>query len=112
MHPEEARASLVSLAKKIFPKLDRPDALFVMGGDTLQLCCDVLGAQQLAVRGLMAPGIPVSEFHEGDWKGLTVVSKSGAFGPAEALCDVLAIAGAGNDATPPLVRPRQKVPNH
>ena len=112
MHPEEARASLVSLAKKIFPKLDRPDALFVMGGDTLQLCCDVLGAQQLAVRGLMAPGIPVSEFHEGDWKGLTVVSKSGAFGPAEALCDVLAIAGAGNDTTPPLVRPRQKVPNH
>jgi uncharacterized protein YgbK (DUF1537 family) len=112
MHPEEARASFANLAKKILPKLDRPDALLVMGGDTLQLCCDVLGARELTVRGLLVTGIPVSEFHDGDWKGLTVVSKSGAFGPAETLCDVLAMAGAGTDAPSPLARPKQKVSKH
>jgi len=112
MHPGEARASFAGLAKKIFPKLDQPDALLVMGGDTLQLCCDVLGARELTVRGLLVPGIPVSEFHDGDWKGLTVVSKSGAFGRAETLCDVLAMAEAGTDVPPPLARPKQKVSNH
>jgi D-threonate/D-erythronate kinase len=111
MYPEEARASFATLAKKILPKLDRPDVLFVMGGDTLQLCCDVLGARELTVRGLLVPGIPVSEFHDGDWKGLTVVSKSGAFGPAETLCDVLAMADAGADVPSPLARPKQKVSN-
>lgn len=112
MHPEEARASFANLAKKILPKLDRPDALLVMGGDTLQLCCDVLGTRELTVRGLLVTGIPVSEFHDGDWKGLTVVSKSGAFGLAETLCDVLAMADAGTDAPSPLARPKQKVSKH
>lgn len=112
MHPEEARAGFAMLVKKILPGLDRPDALFVMGGDTLQLCCDVLGAWQLTVRSLLAPGIPMSEFHDGYWKGLTVISKSGAFGPAETLCDILAMAQAGTDVPSPLTRSKQKVSHH
>ena len=112
MLPEEARASFTTLAKKILPELDRPDVLFVMGGDTLQLSCDVLGARELTVRGLLLPGIPVSEFRDGDWKGLTVVSKSGAFGPAQTLCDVLAMAEGGIDAPSPLARPKQKGSMH
>lgn len=116
MLPQDARAMLGAVAKTILPKLDRPDALFVMGGDTLRLCCDALGAHRLAVRGLLVPGIPVSEFVDGEWAGVTVISKSGALGTAETLSDILAMIGAGRTAAghehSPQMRPRQKVPNH
>ena len=111
MDPEAARVMLGVVAKDMFPKLDRPDALFVMGGDTLQICCEALGAHRLSVRGLLAPGIAVSEFSDGDWAGLTVISKSGAFGTAQTLCDIVAIAGADH-AGSRQIRPRQKVPHH
>ncbi len=107
MDPEAARVELGAIAKIMLPKLDRPDALFVMGGDTLQICCEALGAHRLSVRGLLAPGIAVSQFADGTWAGLTVISKSGAFGSAQTLCDIVAMAGEGQS-----IRSRQKVPHH
>ena len=113
MRPEDARAAFADVAKGILSRLERPDALFVMGGDTLSLCCDALGSYQLNVRGLLAHGIPVSEFHDEDWAGLTVVSKSGAFGAVDTLSDIVANALSIRPATrSPQNRPMQKVPSH
>jgi uncharacterized protein YgbK (DUF1537 family) len=112
---QDARATFADVARGILPRLDRPDAMFVMGGDTLSLCCEGLGSHRLNVRGLLAPGIPVSEFHDGDWAGLTVISKSGAFGAADTLSDIVANAGRGHSASMAGSlhnRPSQKVPSH
>ena len=110
----EAQSMLDGIISSILPKLVRPDALFVMGGETLQLCCDRLGAHQLSVRGLLVPGIPVSEFHDGEWAGLTVVSKSGAFGTVQTLCDIVGSAGGKGTATKSssIIRSGQKVSSH
>jgi D-threonate/D-erythronate kinase len=115
MAPDDARVMLGRAAQDILRKLDRPDALLVMGGDTLQMCCEALGAHRLSVRGLLAPGIAVSEFSDGEWASLTVISKSGAFGAADTLSDIVAKASgerAASDAGSPQNRPRQKVPSH
>lgn len=115
MTPEDARTMLGRVAHDILRKLDRPDALFVMGGDTLQICCEALDAHRLSVRGLLAPGIAVSEFSDGEWAGLTVISKSGAFGTADTLSDIIAKAGgerAASNAASPQNPPRKKVPSH
>jgi uncharacterized protein YgbK (DUF1537 family) len=97
----------------LFPKLDLPDALIVMGGDTLAICCGALGAKSLTVRGLLARGIPVSEFTDGAWAGTTIISKSGAFGAENTLTRIMEMTGAiGDDATSPHRHLRQKVSRH
>jgi D-threonate/D-erythronate kinase len=63
----------------------RPATLVVSGGETLGALCRALGATSLEVVGRMLPGIPVSLLHGGGWDGVTVISKSGAFGDADLL---------------------------
>ena len=91
---DAARDILGRMIDELFPKLDRPDALIVMGGDTLAICCAALGATSLVVRGLLARGIPVSEFSDGAWAGMTIISKSGAFGAEDILTRIMELAGA------------------
>ena len=113
---DAGRAALAGVMKALLPKLDRPDALIVMGGDTLAICCGALDAKSLAVRGLLARGIPVSEFSDGAWKGMTVISKSGAFGAEDILARIMEMTGTiGGDrnVTPSRQsRPKQKAPSH
>lgn len=108
---DAARDILGKMMNALLPKLDRPDALFVMGGDTLAICCVALGAKSLAVRGLLARGIPVSEFTDGAWAGMTVISKSGAFGAEDILTRIMEMTGAigDGDATSAHGSLRQKV---
>lgn len=97
-----ARTLLGNALRDIFSQLDRPDALIVMGGDTLAICGEMLGVQNLAVRGLLGRGIPVSNFSDGEWAGMTVISKSGAFGAENTLSQIMemirAIRTVGNSA--------------
>lgn len=113
---DAARDILGKMMGDLFPKLDRPDALIVMGGDTLAICCGALGAKSLAVRGLLARGFPVSEFSDGAWAGMTIISKSGAFGAEDILIRITEMTGAigdgGRDATSPHGHLRQKVSRH
>ena len=60
--------------------LDQPGSLVAAGGETLRSLCDILGAERLDVIGNITPGVPRSIMRGGRWDGLTVVSKSGAFG--------------------------------
>lgn len=110
---DAARGMLGRIMDDLFPKLDRPDALMVMGGDTLAICCAALGAKSLAVRGLLAQGIPVSEFTDGAWAGMTIISKSGAFGAEDILTRIMETTGAiGGDAISTRGHSRQKASRH
>jgi D-threonate/D-erythronate kinase len=60
--------------------LPQPGSLFVTGGETLSRVCAALEAEALEVQGEIEPGIPVSVLKGGKWDGVTVISKSGAFG--------------------------------
>ncbi|MCW5693676.1 MAG: hypothetical protein KIT48_15055 [Pseudolabrys sp.] len=89
MPATEARRLLDEALRDVMPRLDRPDAVIVMGGDTLAVCNGSLGAYGLAVRGLLARGIAVSEFADGAWAGMPVISKSGAFGSEDTLRKII-----------------------
>lgn len=94
----EARRLLDQALNDILPRLDRPDAVIVMGGDTLAACNDVLGVHQLTVRGLLARGIAVSAFSDGTWAQLPIISKSGAFGSEDTLRRIIDLTQAGQPA--------------
>lgn len=64
----------------LLAELPQPGSLLVTGGETLSRVCAALGAEALEVQGEIEPGIPVSVLKGGKWKGVRVISKSGAFG--------------------------------
>jgi len=72
-----------------FGGLTAPDLLVVVGGDTLFRLSDALGANRLDAIGEWMPGVAVSRFADGSWKGATVISKSGAFGGSDALVQII-----------------------
>lgn len=69
--------------------LPRPGTLLIAGGETLRGLCLSLGARSLEVQGRIVPGLPRSILRGGVWDGVTVVSKSGAFGTPTLLRDLL-----------------------
>ncbi|KQT46356.1 hypothetical protein ASG43_12105 [Aureimonas sp. Leaf454] len=58
-----------------------PRSAIVTGGATLRLLLDATSAGGLDCLGLQAPGIAVCRIRGGTWEGVTIVSKSGGFGP-------------------------------
>jgi D-threonate/D-erythronate kinase len=66
-----------------------PGTLLAAGGETLRGLCLALGAEALEVRARIVPGVPVSVLRGGAWDGVTVVSKSGAFGHPALLREML-----------------------
>lgn len=67
----------------------RPGTLLVAGGETLRGLCLSLGTHGLEVQGRIVPGLPRSIMRGGRWDGVTVISKSGAFGTPTLLRDLL-----------------------
>ncbi len=80
-------------------RIAAPGTLAVAGGETLRALCDRLGAASLEVRGQVMPGIPVSVMRGGRWDGVTVVSKSGAFGEVDLLARIIALGAAQDGET-------------
>ena len=76
----EAAARIEATFRALVGRLPAPGTLIVAGGETLRGLCRALGAASLEVRGRVMPGVPVSVLRGGRWDGVTVVSKSGAFG--------------------------------
>jgi len=85
LSPAQARRDIHAMLARLLPRLDKPDALFAMGGETLHACCDALAARALVVHGLFEAGLPVSAMRGGAWDSVATFSKSGAFGGARAL---------------------------
>lgn len=85
-----AAARIAAELGALVSALPAPGTLVVAGGETLRTLCRALGATSLSVRGRLVPGLPWSVLQGGPWNGVTVISKSGAFGPPSLLRDLLA----------------------
>jgi uncharacterized protein YgbK (DUF1537 family) len=87
---EEAAALLDQQAHKIARNAPRPRALVVVGGDTLLALCKALGASGLeSDTPLARPGWGCARMLGGRWDGLTCHTRSGAFGNANDLLEVI-----------------------
>jgi len=82
-------------------RLHPPGTVVAAGGETLRSLCVALGATSLEVQGRMMPGVPHSVMRGGRWDGVSVISKSGAFGHPHLLRKLLHIpdAAARTNAT-------------
>jgi uncharacterized protein YgbK (DUF1537 family) len=85
----EAAARIDRELHALTTRVPPPGTLVVAGGETLRGLCIALGAKSLVVHGRAVPGVPVSRIHGGAWDGVTVISKSGAFGHPTLLRELL-----------------------
>jgi uncharacterized protein YgbK (DUF1537 family) len=60
-------------------------ALILTGGDTAMSVFHILGVDGVEIEGEILDGIVMGHFIGGNWNGLTVVTKAGAFGREDAL---------------------------
>jgi uncharacterized protein YgbK (DUF1537 family) len=70
---------IASLSRSIGP----PGTVIAAGGETLKALTSALGVRALRLLGRLEPGVPKSVMEGGDWPGVEVISKSGAFGAAD-----------------------------
>jgi uncharacterized protein YgbK (DUF1537 family) len=62
--------------------------IFVTGGDTASLLCEVLGVEMIEIRHEFAPGVPVGVIQGGPLDSITIILKSGGFGDADLLSQI------------------------
>ena len=67
------------LSRAVYP----PGTLVIAGGETVKAQSIAVGARALRLLGRLEPGVPKSVIEGGDWTGVEVISKSGAFGAAD-----------------------------
>jgi uncharacterized protein YgbK (DUF1537 family) len=60
-------------------------ALILTGGDTAQSIMNILGNEGIEIEGELLEGIVRGRVIGGDWNGLSIVTKAGAFGRDDAL---------------------------
>ena len=70
-----------------------PGTLFLSGGDTAQLICELLGATDLQLKGEVSTGISCGRLNGELADGITVILKSGGFGNDDALIDIVRFLG-------------------
>ena len=85
----EAALRIEAVFRGLIDGLAPPGTLIAAGGETLRGLCVALGATSLEVQGSVMPGVPISILRGGRWNGVTVVSKSGAFGHPTLLRELL-----------------------
>lgn len=82
---EAARIAIARRFQSLSSIMPRPDTLFVSGGETLAALCRDIGVSSLDVIGEFEPGLPIATVRGGLWDGITLLSKSGAFGAPDLL---------------------------
>ena len=60
--------------------IDPPGTLVIAGGETVKAQSVAVGAYALRLLGRLEPGVPKSMVEGGNWAGVEVISRSGAFG--------------------------------
>jgi uncharacterized protein YgbK (DUF1537 family) len=65
-----------------------PGAIILTGGDTAALVCRAMGTRHIDLYGEITAGIPVGIARGGPFDGIRLVTKSGAFGDANAFIQV------------------------
>ena len=71
----------------------RPDAVILTGGATARAVIHRVQANHVRVLGEIQPGIPFGKLQDGQWHGVTVVTKAGGFGTPTTLLDVVRALG-------------------
>jgi uncharacterized protein YgbK (DUF1537 family) len=74
---------------RLTARIEPPGTVVVAGGETLRSLCEAVGAASLVVQGRLVPGVARSVISGGSWGGVTVISKSGAFGHANLLRELI-----------------------
>ncbi len=88
--PRASAAARIAIAiTRLIGRVGPPGTVVVAGGETLRSLCDAVGARALSVQGRLVPGVPQSVMQGGRWNGVTVVSKSGAFGHTSLLRELI-----------------------
>jgi uncharacterized protein YgbK (DUF1537 family) len=90
------RRELASVFRDTLPRLQPPGLVLVTGGETLLLVLEAIGAQSAVVEGEVIPGIAYGRVVGGVWNSVAFASKSGAFGTASTLTDLLEARGGGS----------------
>lgn len=83
--PDAAQSAIRHAFSTLVSALPVPACLFVSGGETLQDLLVPLRIDALELLGEVETGVPVSRITGGLWDGVSVISKSGAFGSADLL---------------------------
>ncbi len=77
-------------------KVDAHDLAFILtGGDTALSVINVLGTEGIEIEGELLEGIVEGHLIGGNWDGLTVITKAGAFGKENALEKIIEILETG-----------------
>jgi D-threonate/D-erythronate kinase len=84
-----AARRIAAVVAGLIDRAEPPGTVVVAGGETLRSLCDAAGAASLLVQGRLVPGVPRSQMRDGRWTGVTVVSKSGAFGHTSLLRELI-----------------------
>jgi D-threonate/D-erythronate kinase len=88
--PRASAAARIAIAiTRLIDRVEPPGTVVVAGGETLRSLCGAVGARALSVQGRLVPGVPQSVMQGGRWNGVTVVSKSGAFGHTSLLRELI-----------------------
>ena len=89
------RRKLASAFCDVLPHLQPPDLVVAAGGETLLLVLDAVDALSALVEGEVMPGVARGRVVGGAWNQVVFASKSGAFGTASTLVDLLASRQCG-----------------
>jgi len=90
----------IALSSLELSKVDVHDLTVILtGGDTAQSIINVLGNERIEIEGELLGGIVKGHLIGGNWEGLTIITKAGAFGKEDALekiVDILLIGSSLN----------------
>ncbi len=86
----QAQARLAQRLDALVSTQARPAALVVVGGDTLLALCQAAGVRSLQAGANARAGWGRARLVGGPWHDLICYSRSGAFGPPDDLCALLA----------------------
>jgi len=76
------------LGERLFQARESIGALLLSGGDTAAEVCRAIGARAIELQDEILPGLPAGRLSGGLFDGVAVATKSGAFGPPDALIQV------------------------
>lgn len=98
IHPKITKtlASVALLALKASKIKPTDLALILTGGETAQHVINGLGTEGIEIEGELLEGIVRGHLIGGDWGGLTVVTKAGAFGKEDALEKIVRMIETGS----------------
>ena len=89
LSPAQAAALLASQVEAIATREPKPATLIVVGGDTLRALCRATGVLSLRAQASPRPGWGRARLVGGRWDGVSVHSRSGAFGTDDDLLELV-----------------------